>query len=78
LILRPSGQAVRSRFYFAQGKTIKLHAILHANNKKMFTLFLKSGITSKPSTEIEANNYDKLLVENVKNQVVSIEFLLYF
>jgi hypothetical protein len=34
----------------------------------MFTIFLKSGIiTSKPSTEIEANNYDdKLLVENVK------------
>jgi hypothetical protein len=47
---------------YPAGKTIKSStAILHANNKqKMFTIFLKSGIiTNKPSTEIEANNYDK-------------------
>jgi hypothetical protein len=43
----------------------------------MFTIFLKSGIiTKKPSTEIEANNYDKTASwECKKNQVVSIEFL---
>jgi hypothetical protein len=57
----PSGQAVRSRFYcFTCGQNNKELHFLHANKQKMFTIFLKSGIiTSKPSTEIEANNYDK-------------------
>jgi hypothetical protein len=44
-------------------------------NKKCLLFSQIRNYNKQPSTEIEANNYDKLLVENVKNQVVSIEFL---